>query len=99
MNYQGGSNPLYIYANLALPTEVVKSALLVGTLATSDAMIVSSHSLRCRLGPKCKTQIYRLYVIWAYNKWIVIFPICTWLALIGTVTQTISYHLSNLMTL
>lgn len=67
VNYQGGSNPLYIYANLALPTEVVKSALLVGTLATSDAMI-----------------IYRLYVIWAYNKWIVIFPICTWLALIVT---------------
>jgi len=65
VNYNGGTEPLYIYANLALATEVVKSGLLVATLVTSDAMI-----------------IYRLFIIWGYNKWIIIFPLLTWLGLI-----------------
>ncbi|KAH9842576.1 uncharacterized protein C8Q71DRAFT_876571 [Rhodofomes roseus] len=66
VNFRGGTAPLLYYANIALATEVAKSALLVATVLVSDAMI-----------------IYRLYIIWGYNKAIVVLPILTWFGLIA----------------
>ncbi|KAH9842683.1 uncharacterized protein C8Q71DRAFT_794063 [Rhodofomes roseus] len=61
----GGAKPLYVYANIAEPSEIAKTACFLATVLASDAMI-----------------IYRLYIIWGYNKWIIIFPILTWFGLI-----------------
>ncbi|TFY53901.1 hypothetical protein EVJ58_g9182 [Rhodofomes roseus] len=66
VNFRGGTAPLLYYANIALATEVAKSALLVATVLASDAMI-----------------IYRLYIIWGYNKGIVVLPILAWFGLIA----------------
>ncbi|KAH9934651.1 uncharacterized protein B0H18DRAFT_869432 [Fomitopsis serialis] len=63
--FMGGTEPLIVYANIAEPSEIAKTALFVATVLASDAMI-----------------IFRLYIIWGYNKWIVIFPIMTWFGLI-----------------
>ncbi|KZT67777.1 hypothetical protein DAEQUDRAFT_766932 [Daedalea quercina L-15889] len=66
VNFRGGTDPLYYYADIALTSEVAKCALLVATVLVSDAMI-----------------IYRLYIIWGYNKLIILPPILTWLGLIA----------------
>ncbi|KZT63170.1 hypothetical protein DAEQUDRAFT_185255 [Daedalea quercina L-15889] len=66
INYMGGAEPLLVYADLSMKSEVAKTAFLVVTVLTSDAMI-----------------IYRLYIVWSYNKAIIVFPILTWLALVA----------------
>ncbi|KAH9926158.1 uncharacterized protein B0H18DRAFT_876555 [Fomitopsis serialis] len=66
VNFRGGTAALFFYADIALPSEVAKSALLVATVIVSDAMI-----------------IYRLYIIWGYNKAIIVLPVLTWFGLIA----------------
>ncbi|EED80156.1 predicted protein [Postia placenta Mad-698-R] len=101
VNYQGGSNPLYIYANLALPSEVVKSALLVGTLATSDAMIVlnAKHRFTVFTGAGVAWQ-FSLYTfsedVWTSlaGRWITIF--ISW-KVWRTTVRTKSYGGGNIL--
>ena len=40
VNYRGGTDALFFYANVAFASEVGKTALLVSTVLVSDAMIV-----------------------------------------------------------
>ncbi|PCH38040.1 hypothetical protein WOLCODRAFT_96350 [Wolfiporia cocos MD-104 SS10] len=65
VTHEGETQPSDVYSNLSLTPEVAKSALLVATVATLDAIL-----------------IYRLYVIWEYDKRIVVFPILTWIGLV-----------------
>ncbi|EPT05573.1 hypothetical protein FOMPIDRAFT_1110757 [Fomitopsis schrenkii] len=66
VNFKGGAEPIIAFADLSRSTEVVKTAFLVITVLTSDAMI-----------------IYRLYIVWSYNRFIIIFPLMTWCGLIA----------------
>lgn len=42
VNFKGGAEPIIAFADLSRSTEVVKTAFLVITVLTSDAMIVST---------------------------------------------------------
>ncbi|CCM02394.1 uncharacterized protein FIBRA_04492 [Fibroporia radiculosa] len=68
VNYEGGTQATWVYANLALDSEIVKSGLLMATLAASDAMIVSQVPI---------------FPQGAANKWVAIPPLITWLGLIA----------------
>ncbi len=46
VNWEGGTMPILYYSDLALTTEVVKTAFLIATLITSDVLFVSVSSLR-----------------------------------------------------
>ncbi|KAF9543986.1 hypothetical protein CPC08DRAFT_700414 [Agrocybe pediades] len=68
VNFNGGTMPLAYYADLRRITEVVKTGFLVSTVVTCDAIVVSAPA---------GTTIYRLWVVWNYNKLIVAFPLCS----------------------
>lgn len=57
ISYMGGAVPLLFYANLSEPSEVVKTAVLIATLITSDVLFV-----------------YRLWMVWGYNYYVIIIP-------------------------
>ena len=85
VNFQGGAEPIIAFADLSRLTEVVKTAFLVATVLISYAMIVSlPFQSACPQSPTISSQIYRLYIVWSYNKFIIIFPLMTWCGLIGT---------------
>lgn len=92
--------PLFVYSDLALATQVAKTAFLVASVLIADAMIVrisQRSGILCLLLTIKKLQIYRLYVVWSFNKYIIILPMLTWCGLVGEIMGTIdSYETARL---
>lgn len=79
---KNGAEPVLYYADLALTTEAIKTTFCIATLITCDILIVRGREL-----PPCRCthclQIYRLWIVWGYNNYVIILPCCAVLGLCG----------------
>lgn len=66
-------------------TETLANIFLALSLLVGDSMIVSFRPLLLAvfLNTMLRMQIYRLWVVWAYNKVVIIFPLLSLLGLLS----------------
>lgn len=82
--FKEGTAALAFYADLTQRTEVVKTGFLMASLVLGDSVIVRHFfQLIQPINTFLALKIYRLWIVWGYNKKIIIFPICTLAGLVG----------------
>ncbi|EED85568.1 predicted protein [Postia placenta Mad-698-R] len=77
-NFKKGQDPPQIYTNMSQPTSIARSAALMLTLLISDLMFVSPVIVpRVWIAEVIFRQIYRLWIVWNHNLYVLILPIFT----------------------
>ena len=103
--WEDGQHADLYYSGTATSSSVARAVLHGATAVVSDMFVVSLSYLRGifdhrrpllrYLRSSCALQIARLYVIWDYSKWVVIFPSVSLVGQLGTSFERCCRHLSK----
>ena len=79
-------NPTAFYTNSAAPESLINNSMTVALAIISDVIIVSDLVVVTphARGLRSSGQVYRTYIVWNSNLWVIVVPIVLLCADIGT---------------